>query len=234
MATDPICLPTRAAPRRLADEVNFRPSAKCNSQAAQTASPPCQDTPSWGDAILDAIETAALVLDRAARVCQANAAAAGLLNRSWPLRMHDGRLVAAQPYPNDTIRDLIMRSLASRVSQGIMLRERFNNRGLWVLSTPLSSRASPTDTAGFVLLQLSTPWEETPANIHLVREAFGLTLAEARVVCALAEGKTAEAYACLAGVSLSTIRTQIRASLEKTGTCRQSDLVRLVARVSGA
>ncbi len=203
----------------------MKADASCLPARCETPAP-LHDGQTWLAAVLETLGTAMLVLDVMARVRYANAAAGRLLGLDGPLHLRDGCLVAVPPHPRDAIRELVAHSLAVGRSQGAMLRNRWSREGVWVLATPLSG------DAGFVLLKLAAPWEQTPTDIHLVRQALGLTIAEARVACALAEGTTAEEYAGQTGVSLSTVRTQIRAILEKAGLHRQSDLVRLVTRIS--
>lgn len=59
-------------------------------------------------------------------------------------------------------------------------------------------------------------------------ELFGLTPAEACLAVSLAAGKRLEDIAEKRGVRMPTLRTQMRAILDKTGTDRQSDLMRLI------
>jgi DNA-binding CsgD family transcriptional regulator len=59
-------------------------------------------------------------------------------------------------------------------------------------------------------------------------ELFGLTPAEACLAVALAGGKRLEDVAEERGVRMPTLRTQLRAILDKTGTRRQADLMRLI------
>jgi DNA-binding CsgD family transcriptional regulator len=59
-------------------------------------------------------------------------------------------------------------------------------------------------------------------------ELFGLTAAEACLAVALVAGKRLEDIAEERGVRMPTLRTQMRAILDKTGTDRQADLMRLI------
>jgi DNA-binding CsgD family transcriptional regulator len=59
---------------------------------------------------------------------------------------------------------------------------------------------------------------------------LGLTLSEAEVALALAEGLTPGEIAEARGVSLNTVRNQIRAALHSSGTRRQAELVGLILR----
>jgi DNA-binding CsgD family transcriptional regulator len=65
----------------------------------------------------------------------------------------------------------------------------------------------------------------------LLNGLFDLSAAEIRVANGLLQGKTIEDLATNFGLSRETIRTQVKAVLNKTGTARQSDLVSLLAKV---
>lgn len=62
----------------------------------------------------------------------------------------------------------------------------------------------------------------------LLQGLFDLTAAEARVTRGLLEGASAAQIAAATGVSITTLRSQIRAVLAKTGTTRQVDLVQML------
>lgn len=70
-----------------------------------------------------------------------------------------------------------------------------------------------------------------------LRRLYGLTAAEARLMRSLGAGETLEEAAARFAVGRETVRSQLRALFDKTGTRRQADLVRLVAvslaRLSG-
>jgi DNA-binding CsgD family transcriptional regulator len=68
--------------------------------------------------------------------------------------------------------------------------------------------------------------------VELVQSLFDLTPAEARVARGLASGKTVDDIALDGNISPNTIRTHIRAVLEKTGSARQTDVVALLAGIS--
>jgi DNA-binding CsgD family transcriptional regulator len=67
----------------------------------------------------------------------------------------------------------------------------------------------------------------------LLRAAYGLTRAEARLAHALAEGASVGGAARRFAVSAETARSQLKAIFAKTGTGRQADLVRLAAALAG-
>ena len=61
-----------------------------------------------------------------------------------------------------------------------------------------------------------------------LREAYGLTGAEARLAVALANGASLDDVADATSTAIGTLRTHLKHVLAKTGTRRQSELVRLV------
>ncbi len=63
---------------------------------------------------------------------------------------------------------------------------------------------------------------------QIMREAWGLSDAEARVARAVGQGTDLKTYAVQAGVSHHTARSQLNAALAKSGAARQADLVRLL------
>jgi DNA-binding CsgD family transcriptional regulator len=83
--------------------------------------------------------------------------------------------------------------------------------------------------AAFVLTPVTLP--QAPP-VELVQSLFDLTPAEARVARSLSAGETVETIASIGGVSLNTIRTQVRGVLEKTGCRRQSEVVALLGGIT--
>ena len=68
-------------------------------------------------------------------------------------------------------------------------------------------------------------------TLQLLGQLYGLTGAELEVLTGLVNGMAVEQVAQLKGRSIATVRTQVRSLLAKTGSERQSDLIRLVARL---
>jgi DNA-binding CsgD family transcriptional regulator len=68
--------------------------------------------------------------------------------------------------------------------------------------------------------------------VELIQSLFDLTPAEARVARNLAAGETVEKIASNGGVSLNTVRTQVRGVLEKTGCRRQAAVIALLGGIA--
>jgi DNA-binding CsgD family transcriptional regulator len=74
------------------------------------------------------------------------------------------------------------------------------------------------------LTQQSSPAPE------LLQALFDLTPAEARVASMLIDGKSVDAISRIQGVSLNTVRTQLKSVFVKTGVERQVDLVSMLGQ----
>lgn len=80
---------------------------------------------------------------------------------------------------------------------------------------------------------LVTPVERRKVpSAEVLGGLFDLTPAEARVARCVGEGLTVHGIALKLGVSVETVRTQMRAALRKTGMPRQIDLAALLAGAS--
>lgn len=86
---------------------------------------------------------------------------------------------------------------------------------------------------GLALLRLTATHHLAPNLRCRLERLFGLTRTEAELTVRLAQGESSEAIASARGVSVETVRTQLRTVFRKTGTHRQGELVCLVGRVAG-
>jgi DNA-binding CsgD family transcriptional regulator len=110
---------------------------------------------------------------------------------------------------------------------------------LAALVSPLPARLAAAEPEGrgrvpgqaLVLLRELTA--AAPPRAALLRELFGLTAAEAEVARGIVGGATKSEVAGARGLSETTVRTQVRAVLAKTGAANLRDLERLLAGLSG-
>lgn len=108
-----------------------------------------------------------------------------------------------------------------------------NDRPAYVLHL-IPVRGSVHDVfRGASTILVVTPVTSTGAlpDTDLIQNLFDLTPAEARIARSIAEQQTAEDMAQQFGVSVDTVRTQIKSTLKKTGLHRQTELASLLARV---
>lgn len=200
-------------------------------------------------AALDALTVGILILDGDLRVHLANAAAEAMDHQGF-FRMRrlpeagERRIIHMEVLHRDdqaALGRLVMDTAAGRSAGGIApLRGADRTIIATILVSPLPSRLTGTPgTAGRVGGRALAIVRELPVSPRapsgeLLRSLFGLTAAEAEVACALVGGATKASVAARRRSSLSTVRTQVRAILEKTGAVNLRDLERLLARLDGS
>lgn len=95
-----------------------------------------------------------------------------------------------------------------------------------VRCTPVPGRS------GWTVLRVADSSTRRAPSASFLRGAFGLTQAEAVLAVALCRGASLAEFAAERGISIHTVRTQLRALLGKTRTERQADLVGLLSGLS--
>lgn len=94
---------------------------------------------------------------------------------------------------------------------------------------PLPRRCQPGDVSGAVAVLFITDPEKPQSPVdYLFGELYDLTDAEARLINGLLEGGGLTAAAERLGVSRNTAHSQLASVFQKTGTCSQTELVRLL------
>jgi DNA-binding CsgD family transcriptional regulator len=99
-----------------------------------------------------------------------------------------------------------------------------------IIPVRLSARDIFARSTGVLMLTPVTLAEAPP--VELVQSLFDLTPREARVARSLTAGQSAEQIAADSGLSITTIRSQVRGVLEKTGCARQAEVVSLLGGVA--
>jgi DNA-binding CsgD family transcriptional regulator len=115
---------------------------------------------------------------------------------------------------------------------GALVLSRTERPSLVVLVSPLRAPAALPSLAepSLALVILRAPEEVPMPSETELHSLFALTPAEARVACRLV-GETVDEIAEALDVGVATVRSHVQHLLAKTGTRRQSELVRLL--VSG-
>jgi DNA-binding CsgD family transcriptional regulator len=174
--------------------------------------------------MLQAGPAAALVVDADARLLFANAAAEPLF-RSGALRVAGDAL--AQPELRIAVARCAAGGLAESGGQVTLPRPRsFAPLRLQVCpvrhETPLLAPGLPAA----IIVEVTAAAVADPAG--RLREAYGLTAAEAAFALEIVKGDGKPAAAERLGISFATARTHLSRIFEKTGVHRQAELVRLV------
>ena len=79
------------------------------------------------------------------------------------------------------------------------------------------------------LIIVANPNARASLTLENLQSLFGLTTATARVALGLAEGKSLHEIAIENGVSINTVRSQIKQVMDRTGSHRQAELVSVVS-----
>ncbi|RQS11611.1 PAS domain-containing protein [Burkholderia sp. Bp8998] len=183
-------------------------------------------------AALDALPRAVIIVDDEMRVRYLNAAAISLLECSTEIRVQGDRLVASALQ--------VAPQLVQRIRNVCTTRPTVDRLPLYAL-----------DSDGRPALEIHVVPLKPHLTIHLDRQTrplamvlprqrfndmtrsnvdqrpFSLSRAEMAVATGLAGGLTPMEYADRAGVRISTVRSQIKAILAKTGARRIADIVAL-------
>ncbi|WP_447728663.1 helix-turn-helix transcriptional regulator [Sphingomonas koreensis] len=94
---------------------------------------------------------------------------------------------------------------------------------------PVRGQAQDIFTGGHVVMVVSPVTRKQAPSQQILNALFDLTPAEARLVNALAAGGTLPAVAARLGLSVHTVRVQLRSVAAKTGVRRQGELLQLIA-----
>jgi DNA-binding CsgD family transcriptional regulator len=196
------------------------------------------------EAALNQLRSSVVVVDEAGHVEFANRAAEALFSEADGIRIANGALRCDQGATAKSLRrhlrEALEHSSGVREAAGgtVPIRRPSGRRTLSALVAPLARRLGRSlglwnDEAPAAIVVFSEPERVDDSPEPLLRELFGLTSAEARVVWALARGLSPEEHAEEAGVALSTVRWQLKQAFSKTDTRRQAELVALVLRSLG-
>jgi len=134
--------------------------------------------------------------------------------------------------------DLLSAALAALDSnpeftvQSFPLRDGDGKAAMVVHLIPIRRSAHDVFAGSYALLVLTPVAAPSAPPIELMRSLFDLTPSEARVARGLAAGETLEEIAANGGVAMSTVRSQLRQVLEKTGCSRQAEIVSLLANIT--
>jgi len=219
------CDHAAAIPSRGAED-DFAPEGNASSRGLETADV-------YSAVMLDRLGLAVILVDADCRVLMANTASRQFAALQTPLSLGRKGMEAANNGSGRQLSNLVTRCLETRAPQGIVLVSTADGPKLWVLGSPvqLNSINVQSSFGQAVMLQIISLCAARTPDLTAVRDVFGLTKAEARVLLGLIEGQTVEECASSRGVSISTIRSQVSALLAKTGTRRQAELVSIVARM---
>jgi DNA-binding NarL/FixJ family response regulator len=185
---------------------------------------------------LDGAQAPLLLLDANGRLVHASAEADRLLHDADGLTAGRDGLRAATSALSARLRAAVARAAGSRrtpgVSGALHLRRPSGKPDLVLVAIPARSRSFGPDIGrAAVILQITDPLAHAMPDPAILADAFDLTPSEALLAADLLCGLSVVEAAAKRGRSVATVRTHLASVLAKTGTARQTDLVRLLSRL---
>jgi DNA-binding CsgD family transcriptional regulator/PAS domain-containing protein len=187
-------------------------------------------------ATIDRLATAVVLVAADGRIVHVNVKAEAMLAAGDILHAPDGRLTARNPRAAAALRDAIA---ASANGDGAL-----GTKGIAVslspeAGSPVTARVLPLTSgerrrllprqavAALFVHRQSAP---VPAALEIAAMLYGLTPAEIRVLAVVAEAGSVDGMAAMLGISRATVKSHLERLFAKTGSRRQADLVKLLAR----
>lgn len=187
-------------------------------------------------ATLDHLPYGLALLDTRGRCVLLNTAAKQIVDKRDGLVLSKARLVAESPAESAKLRAAVARAIDPMAKQinngsGAMLISRRTAKPLQVIVSPFVSGLGevPFNVAATVYIRDSQAGMVSP--IDTFQSLYGLTKAEAKLAALLVEGCNISDAAEKNRVTRETVRSQLKAVFQKTGTRRQAELVRLLATI---
>jgi DNA-binding CsgD family transcriptional regulator len=177
--------------------------------------------------VIDAMAAAVFLLDASARIVHTNQAADAALAERRAVLGHEGRLTTHDAATSAALAAAIADApRAGGHSIVIVARDSAIFAGHVV---PLQSARHSGDATVAVFVHPAG----RPGAPEIAGQAFRLTKAEQRVLASVADGGSVAEVAARIGISTTTVKTHLQRIFAKTGTGRQTDLLRLVAGFAG-
>jgi DNA-binding CsgD family transcriptional regulator len=175
---------------------------------------------------LNALAFAVLVVNGKGRIHHLNSAAENILKQMTLFKVVAGHLKSDSLSDQSNILALLANALCG-IGGGLRLRDNVSQCkwNLWAVPVRHDTAYSREPQVTLVISDSESP----PQMDALLRHTFGFTKAESKLAQALASGCSAAEYAANNAISITTVRTQMRAIYEKAGVSGQTELVRLLA-----
>jgi DNA-binding CsgD family transcriptional regulator len=170
-----------------------------------------------------AIPLSVIFVDRDAKVLEVNRAGAELLRSGRGFEEQNGVLTAAHQTA------ALHRAIAIIANDGQKcMGMRLERPGVPPATLLVVGVEWADGGSSRVAVVISDPEIKFSPDERTLRELFGFTHAEAVVAIHLMQGEGPVAIAAGLHTSVNTVRTHVKKLFEKTETCRQGDLVRLL------
>jgi len=180
---------------------------------------------------MDALSLAILIVDEHGGVKYINTCAKELLNtKILSLTIKDDYLSAINFSDKSKLSAFITAATSTEEIRSAMFLHDEEVRQIFITPLPSTSSFIQNVTMRLALILITEP-NETLSEVQLMGKLYDLSPAELRVATALLAGKSPGEYANEAGLTLHTVRSQLKNLFSKTYTRRQSELVALLSKL---
>jgi DNA-binding CsgD family transcriptional regulator len=175
--------------------------------------------------LLDGVPLPMVLLASDRRVLMQNAAAEALPNLFACFGMSYGRLTRFVAAATEPFEHVFARALNGSPTSAVVTLQSKGRQGLWRIGMgPVGRGDAPVDAAVVMLID---PPPAPGGTLEALRRLFGLSAAEARVLALLLDDCRPREIADELNLSITTVRSHLKALFAKTYTRRQSELVAL-------
>jgi DNA-binding CsgD family transcriptional regulator len=180
-----------------------------------------------------------MVVDARRKVLASNRTAKGILQSGDALVERQGVLRAYQREEDERLRQVLAEATAVRSTPAgsgcIRLSRRSGRPAYTATVSPLFHIANRSGTVGTraALITITDPDREHSSSlVKMLQQAFGLTPAEAQTASLMGSGLSPQDTADQLGLTVGTIRCELKAIFAKVGISRQSELASTVTRLA--
>lgn len=184
--------------------------------------------------VLHRLSIGVILVDASGKPLFLNRQAEAIVTDGLGLVMSRGVLRARSPPDNQTLHKLIFAAARAPQRSGgeMAISDPVLPQPLSILVTPVGKEQSSgfqlDDSHVAAALFVGSAGQQLEFSLDALSQLYSLTRAEARLAAALANGQSPEMIANQFGLSLHTIRSQLKTCFRKTNTNRQIELVKLV------
>lgn len=186
--------------------------------------------------VLDRVQTGAVLVDRFARSVAFNQVISKLFQEGDALFLCHGRLHARKQPDTDVLHDAIARASETDSedwSGKLFPIHRADGSRLALLISPLPYNAKAERAQGTIAAVLVKDSRHNPKPLTTdLRALYRLTMAEAQLAVDLVSGISLAEASKKRGVSLNTVKSQLKCIMQKTGTTRQAELTRAILQTT--
>ncbi|MDD5229643.1 MAG: helix-turn-helix transcriptional regulator [Methylococcales bacterium] len=184
-----------------------------------------------GATAIDALALAMLIVDAKGTILHLNIGAERLLNNhAGGLSVKTGCLYASSPVDKDKFQKSIVAATSYPATGNAIRLSCEETRQVFITPLPAASPFAKDFQTPLALVLVMEAGENL-SMLQLLGKLYDLSPTELRIVSALLSGKSPEEYAQAAGVTMNTVRTQLKNLFSKTGTRKQSELIAILSKV---